>query len=462
MTHPDTIAAIATPLGIGGISIIKISGPEAIASVVPLFKPKNSQRALHQLPSQTMIYGHIHDTDSGDLIDEVLLSILRAPRSFTGEDVVEINCHGGVQVTKAVLEMLLKHGLRLAEPGEFTRRAFLNGRIDLTQVEGTIDLIHARTKRAARLGSQMIARGIGSEIQRLLDIVIETRAMAEAAIDFGDDIETDRPADSVRMKIIDEVIPAIEKLVTNYQGGRLLREGLRVVLAGKPNVGKSSLMNQLLDENRVIVTDVPGTTRDTVEEGIEIEGIPIRICDTAGLARSKDPIERLGQQRTMEAIEHADLILFMIDASQPLDESDDYLEKLLGQRDFLVLRNKMDLVKDAIRPTTLRKMTAQGYLDISALYGKGMSALKKRLLAVAGVDHGAEANAFMPNLRQKTLLLSALAVLSEAVEHNPVLNDIDTLAMDLRECEKQFNQILGNDVEQDVLDTIFERFCIGK
>lgn len=462
MTHSDTIAAIATPLGIGGISIIKISGPEAVASVVPLFQPKNSQRALHQLASQTMIYGHIHDDDNGDLIDEVLLSILRSPRSFTGEDVVEINCHGGIQVTMAVLEMLLKRGVRLAEPGEFTRRAFMNGRIDLTQVEGTIDLIHARTKRAARLGSQMIASGIGAEIQRLLDIVIETRAMAEATIDFCDDMETELPTESLKMKIIEEVIPALEKLVANYQGGRLLREGLRVVLAGKPNVGKSSLMNQLLDQDRVLVTDVPGTTRDTVEEGIEIEGIPIRICDTAGLARSKDPIERLGQQRTMGAIENADIILFMIDASQPLDESDCYLEKMLEQRDPLVLRNKIDLVADTIQPTTLDKTPAQGYLDISALYGKGMKALKKRLLAAAGVDQSAEANAFLPNLRQKTLLFNALAVLSEALEHTPVLDNIDTLAMDLAECERLFNQVLGNDVEQDVLDTIFERFCIGK
>lgn len=462
MIQNDTIAAIATPLGTGGISIIKISGPDAVASVIPLFRPNNPQRNLNTLPSQSMIYGHIHDGENGNLIDEVLLTILRQPRSFTGEEVVEINCHGGIQVTTSVLEMLIRTGLRLAEPGEFTRRAFLNGRIDLTQVEGTIDLIQARTRRAARLGSQMIARGIGSEIQRLLDIVIETRAMAEASIDFGDDLETDLPADSIKQPIVDEVIPGVEKLVENYQGGRLLREGLRVVLAGRPNVGKSSLMNQLLDQDRVIVTDVPGTTRDTVEEGIEIDGIPVVICDTAGLASSDDPVERLGQQRTREAINNADIILFMIDGSQPLDDSDTHIQQLLGEKDHLVLRNKIDLVNDPDGLTKLNQHSSYGYLDISALHGYGISELKQRLLDTVRVDERAESEACLPNLRQKTLLLQGLAVLSEMVANSPALDDLDTVAMDLSMCEQLFNQILGNDVEQDVLDTIFGRFCIGK
>ena len=460
--NTDTIAAIATPLGTGGISIIKISGPEAVGSVIPIFRPRNPQRTLDQLLSQTMVYGHIHDFRNGDLVDEVLLTILRAPRSFTGEDVVEINCHGGPQVTTAILEMLLEYGLRLAEPGEFTRRAFLNGRMDLTQVEGTIDLIHARTRRAARLGSQLIANGLGAEIRRLRHTVIEIRSLIEASIDFDDEIQTDILPDSIADKIIVQVIPALQELVSNYQSGRLLREGLRVVLAGKPNVGKSSLMNQLLKQERVIVSEVPGTTRDTIEEGIEIDGIPILICDTAGLADSKDPIDRIGQKRTQEAIEKADLILFMIDGSQPLDDSDLDLSEFLGKRFHIVLRNKIDLVQEEVRRTRFKETPVEGYLDISALNGLGLDRLKERVLLAAGVDQRAEAEACLPNLRQKMLLIRALSVLSGVVDQSRVIENFETLSIDLRDCERYFNQILGDDVEQDVLDEIFNRFCIGK
>ena len=426
------------------------------------FRPRNPQRKLLHLPSQTMIYGHIHHPDNGLLIDEVLLTILREPRSFTGEDIVEINCHGGLQVTTAILDMLLQSGLRLAEPGEFTRRAFLNGRIDLTQVEGTIDLIHARTRRAARLGSQMMAHGIGVEIRRLADIVIELRALIEAAIDFGDDIEGAAPDMSLRARITSELRLPVENLVRHYHDGRLLREGLRVVLAGKPNVGKSSLMNQLLNHDRAIVTDVPGTTRDTIEESIQINGIPIRICDTAGLRSSEDPLERMGQQRAQMAIDTADLILLMIDGSQPLDDNDRHLLGRLAHRSYVVVRNKIDLVSDADMLTVLDETPLGGYLDISALDGTGLQRLKKRLLEAAGVDERAEAEACLPNTRQRELLKRALAVLTSAVEPVMGSESLDTMAMDLRDCQRYFNQILGIDVEPDVLDDIFARFCVGK
>jgi len=459
---PDTIAAIATPLGTGGISIIKISGPDAVASVAPIFQPRNPQRTLSLCPSQTMVYGHIHDDRNGELIDEVLLTILRSPRSFTGEDIVEVNCHGGLQVTRAILDLLLLRGLRLAEPGEFTRRAFLNGRIDLTQVEGTIDLIHARTQRAARLGSQIMARGIGTEIRRLLDIVIEARALVEASIDFGEEIEGESPLDAIRTNLLEQVVPAAKDLVENYRSGRLLREGLRVVLAGKPNVGKSSLMNQLLNQDRAIVTDVPGTTRDTIEEGIEIEGIPVIICDTAGLSDSDDPIERLGQQRALDAIEHADMILFMIDGSLPLEPSDHDLVQIIGNRTHIVLRNKIDLVPHPDQRTPLDHTPMGGWLDISALKGVGIDALKKTLLSASGIDHRGEAEACLPNLRQKILLTRVLSVLSGGLSQDASTIAAETLAMDLRDVEGYFNQILGINVEHDVLDDIFNRFCIGK
>jgi tRNA modification GTPase len=460
--NKDTIAAIATPLGTGGISIIKISGTDAVDAVTPIFRPRNPKRTLHKLPSQTMVYGHIHDVGRGDLVDDVLLTILRAPRSYTGEDIVEINCHGGRQVTIAILDMLLQSGIRLAEPGEFTRRAFLNGRMDLTQVEGTIDLIHARTRRAARLGSQMIAHGIGEEIRRLRAIVIEIRALIEAGIEFGEEVEIEGPLDKIETQISDQLMGPLRKLVNQYEDGRLLREGLRVVLAGKPNVGKSSLLNQLLEQDRAIVTNVPGTTRDTIEEGIEIDGIPILICDTAGLGESEDPIERMGQKRTQDAIENADLVLFMVDGSQPLDDNDRDLIAFLGDREQIVLRNKIDLVSGNHHLTALDETPLESYLDISALHGQGVEVLKKRLLDAARVDQRAEAQACLPNLRQKILLTRALAVLSGAIDQIREDIDIDLIAIDLRACEDYFNQILGDGVEQDVLDEIFNRFCIGK
>ena len=458
----DTIAAIATPLGTGGISIIKVSGPDAVNSVLPVFLPSNANRVLTQVPSQTMVYGHIHEPASGDLIDEVLLTILRGPRSFTGEDVVEINCHGGPQVTSAVLDILIESGLRLADPGEFTRRAFINGRIDLTQVEGTIDLIHARTRRAARLGSQMIAKGIGDEINRLLDFVLDKRAMIEASIDFEEEIDDQLTLSSLKAQITEQLIPPVEKLIQHYRDGRLLRDGLRVVLAGKPNVGKSSLMNQLLNQDRVIVTDVPGTTRDTIEAGMAIDGVPIMLIDTAGIRTSEDPVELLGQMKSREAIEKADLILFMMDASQPIDGSDREQIDGLGDQPYLVLRNKIDLVKDIDQRTKLDETPIEGYLDISALQGKGLTQLKQRLLSAAGVDQRAEAEATLPNLRQKRLLQKIINTLTMAVDPDSGVETIDMLALDLKDCERAFNQILGADVAPDVLDEIFSRFCIGK
>jgi tRNA modification GTPase len=460
--YRDTIVAIATPLGMGGISIVKISGPEAVNTVTPIFRPHNAQRQLAFLPSQTMIYGHIYHADSSVLVDEVLLTILRKPRSFTGEDIVEINCHGGLQVTRAILDMLIKSGLRLAEPGEFTRRAFLNGRIDLTQVEGTIDLIHARTRRAARLGSQMVARGIGDEIRRLLDIVIELRAGIEATIDFNDDIDSEGLHPYLKERILSGLVLPVENMVRHYHDGRLLREGLRVVLAGKPNVGKSSLMNQLLNHDRAIVTDIPGTTRDTIEESIHIKGIPIRISDTAGLRISDDPLERMGQKKAQIAIENADLILFMIDGSQPLDDNDRQLLSKMSHRSYVVVRNKIDLLSDIKIATVLDVAPAGGYLDISALNGSGLQRLKARLLEVAGMDDRAETEAFLPNIRQRELLKGALEALSRAAEPVMGSESVETIAMDLRDCQRAFNKILGIDVEQDVLDDIFARFCIGK
>ena len=455
----DTIAAIATPLGTGGIAIIKISGPNALSAAGMVFRPANPRRSLLELPSQTMLYGHVHEPGQRETIDEVLISVLRGPHSFTGEDVVEINCHGGPQVTRSILDLLLEVGLRLAEPGEFTRRAFMNGRIDLTQAEATIDLIHARTKRAARLGSRMLSDGLGNKIQSLGRIIADSRMRIEAAIEFGEEAEMDVAPQDIQNVLGNTVLPVIEDLVAAHQRGEIIRNGLRVVLAGKPNVGKSSLMNQLLQKERVIVTEIAGTTRDTIEEGFEIEGVPILLCDTAGLRHNPDPIERIGQEKARQAIEQADLILFMIDGSRAIDDYDRALAAKLEGLTQLVVRNKADLVADPAQRAVLDKAPMDGYLDISALRGDGLEALKAKILDHVGEGLGIENDTWLPNHRQKELLIKVKALIGNALETGQT---IDALAMDLRDCERYFNQILGIDVEPDVLETIFKRFCIGK
>jgi tRNA modification GTPase len=455
----DTIAAIATPTGIGGISIIKISGSGSLSAAERIFHPRNPERKLSGLSSQSMIYGHIHDTTEGGPIDEVLISVLRGPHSFTGEDVVEINCHGGPIVTRSIFELLLKEGIRLAEPGEFTRRAFLNGRIDLTQAEATIDLIHARTRSAARLGSRMLKDGLGQKIRDLLKVMDEERIHIEVAIEFGEETEEDVSPQQIQENLGRFIVPEVQHLISAYQHGEWVRHGLRVVLAGKPNVGKSSLMNQLLRQERVIVTEIAGTTRDTIEEGFEIEGVPILLTDTAGLRRSADPIETIGQSKAQQAIDQADLILFMIDGSCPVEDDDRELAKKVDGRPLMVLRNKSDLVPNPDRRAVLDQPPPEGYLDISALTGEGLERLKAKILSYCGENQRLEDDRYLPNQRQKDLLVKVRNVLRMALEEGQTL---ETLAIDLRDCERYFNQILGIDVEQDVLDAIFQRFCIGK
>ena len=462
MKTGDTIAAIATPLGTGGISIVKISGPEAVVAAATVFRARNPRRRLSELPSQRMVYGYIYDPGRDGVIDEVLVSILKGPHSYTGEDVVEINCHGGTMVSASVMDLLLARGVRLAEPGEFTRRAFLNGRIDLTQAEGTIDLIEAKTRRAARLGSRMLRHGVGEAVAGLRDRTLEIRSRIEAAIDFCEEEEIGESPDRIRDMLRRDLIPVVEKLLKGHAEGHFLRHGMRIALAGKPNVGKSSLMNALLRRNRVIVTEHPGTTRDTIEEGVALDGLPVLLSDTAGLRKAGDPVERIGQQMAKEAIAAADLVLMIIDASRPIDAVDYDILGHIGDRPYVLVRNKIDLVPEASERSGGGIPHQDGCVDISALYDEGIETLKQHLIRFAGVEGTAESDGCPPNQRQKALLGKALSALEAAVDPEVGSVALELMAVDLKDCERYFNQILGVDVEADVLDSIFSRFCIGK
>jgi len=462
LINGDTIAAIATPLGTGGISIVKVSGPQAIDAVAQIFRARDPRRQLQRLGSQRIAYGHICDRDQETPIDEVLVSVLRGPRSYTGEDVVEVNCHGGVMVTGAVMDLLQALGVRCAEPGEFTRRAFLNGRIDLTQAEATIDIIEAKTRRAALMGSRLLNCGLGEHIARLRDEVKLLRTRIEAAIDFCEEDDTAITPEAVRNTIRRNIIPDVQQLLDGYREGRLLRHGIQVVLAGKPNVGKSSLMNCLLRQNRVIVTEYPGTTRDIVAEGLDIGGFPVMLRDTAGLGRPGDPVERLGQQKTREAIEDADLVLLMIDASQSTDDADRDILASIGERPYLLVQNKIDLVKGEGDRPRVDLPSGIGCVAISALYGHGVEHLKEHIVRFAGMDDGAASYPLQPNQRQKALLSKARRVLNYTAEPTRIGDALELVAVDLKDCERYLGRILGIDIDPDVLDDIFNRFCIGK
>jgi tRNA modification GTPase len=458
----DTIAAIATPAGFGGIAIIKLSGPESIACLEGLFHPVHvGEQHGDAADFQRPVYGRIIDPAQELVVDEVLVSIMKAPRTYTRQDVVEINCHGGPVVTRRIFEMILERGVRSAEPGEFTCRAFLNGRINLTQAEAVIDLIQAKSFKAAQAGVHILQDGLGDYIRKIKDQLLNIYTEVEAEIDFEDDLEAPLPLDIHGRHIRRGLVPDIDRLIRQYRESRLLREGLQVVVAGRPNVGKSSLMNRILNQERVIVASTPGTTRDAVQAFVDIEGIPVALTDTAGIQEGTDPVEAVGIQMAWKAVDTADLVLFVLDASQPINLADMALYHKISGKAHIVLRNKVDLLK---RPPTF-KLEGGGaacYLDISAKRGDGIEALKQEILKQAGLIEGSADLQWGPNLRQRRLLEAARQAMIAAA---PLLEneaDHEVAALEIKEALHALDQILGENVGVDVLEKIFSRFCIGK
>jgi len=472
----STIAAIATPGGRGGIGIIKISGSRAISIAAAIFTPvqqKTTSSPVNLPPlevagsrdfeSHRLNYGHILDPDTGEKIDEVLLSVMMAPRSYTREDVVEINAHGGQVALNSILELVCKLGARLAEPGEFTQRAFLNGRIDLTQAEAVIDIINARTDKSLQIATAQGDGKLRRSVEQILEFLIDQLAGIEAAVDFPDDVEDSSEPRKIAAGVEAEVIEPLQTLIRHHVDGRVLRDGLRVAVVGRPNVGKSSLLNCLVQKERAIVTDVPGTTRDMIEETLNIGGYPVILFDTAGLHNTDDPIETLGIQKTIEYVNGADLVLFMIEANCPVTAEDHGVFEQLESKPVIVVMNKIDLIngdKLCQLPATWGQLDC---VQISALYDRGIDLLKDRIIEAAFGKKSIDLEAVVvPNMRQKQLLDTGLEA-AEAIGQG--LNDgtpTELIAINIQEAIDSLNQILGVHVKVDLLDEIFSRFCIGK
>jgi tRNA modification GTPase len=467
----STIAAICTPHGFGGVGIIKVSGTDAVRIARTIFRSKAGRLAPeNSLPSQAhsfeanrIKYGVIVRSGKGDRIDEVLLSTMRAPKSYTGEDVVEINAHGGPVVLNAILETVLEQGAVLAQPGEFTRRAFLHGRIDLTQAEAVIDLINAKTAAAANMAHAQMAGQLRVDIEKISENIRRIIAQNEAMIDFPEDIEgdTDLGLDVAVFK--KEVLTPLHLLLERYREGRVLRDGVRMAVVGRPNVGKSSLMNRLVKEDKVIVTSIPGTTRDAVEDYINIRGVPVVIVDTAGLQKTENPVEIIGIEKTLQNISHADLILFLVEAGAGVLAEDLEIYKKIEDKTVLIVINKRDL-EDPENETRIPKAwSGKQAVRISALTGEGLDKLEAAIYHSAtegGVVIGSGDCA--PNLRQKLLIQKSLTAAQAAVQSSEQGNPGELTALDLAECLAALDEILGINLKEDILSRIFSDFCIGK
>jgi tRNA modification GTPase len=459
MDYPeDTIAAIATPIGEGGIGIVRLSGKDAVDIADRIFLPRGAKK-LKDVSSQTITYGFIVDPSQGREIDEVLVTVMRAPRSYTREDVVEINCHGGMLPLKAVLQLLLREGARIAEPGEFTRRAFLNGRIDLSQAEAVIDIIKARSDQAERLALAQLEGKLSRKITELQDRITTLCACVEAQIDFPED-----ELETVRKNEVIETVRDIRKelltLSAGYEAGRFFRDGVATAIVGRPNVGKSSLLNALLEKDRAIVTEMPGTTRDVIEDTLNIEGLPLRIMDTAGIRETHNLAEAEGIKRSLKAIEGADIVIAVLDSSMPVDRADEELLRAVAHKRTIVLINKCDVRS----PHFDIPDGSTNVVEASALTGEGIRELKAMIyyVCVASGVRGETEVPLITNIRHKHSLDRASQALAEAV--NVLENDIplEIVAMYVREALDCVGAIIGIFTTDDILNKIFSEFCVGK
>lgn len=456
----DTIAAISTPIGAAGIGIIRVSGKDAVNTVEKVFRNVKGKK-ISEAHNHSILYGYITGND-GRSIDEVLVSVMRGPHSFTAEDVVEVNCHGGLVAVREVLDTVLRAGARPAEPGEFSKRAFLNGRIDLSQAESIIDLINAKTQKSLDVAVRQLEGSVSGETKKVRDRLLEVLAHIEAGIDFPEhDIE-----ELSRAKIEESTqytLKHLNRMIESAETGKILREGLRTVIIGKPNVGKSSLLNSLLRENRAIVTDIPGTTRDVIEEVVNIRGIPLVLVDTAGIRETEDIVEKMGVERSREILKEADLVLLMIDASTGITEDDLDLIPLVKGRNSLIIINKTDVITN-ISDLEIEKYTGRkDIIRLSLLKGEGLEMLEEKIeeIVYAGVVKGTD-DLLVTNIRHKNALVKAAQSVEEVLKALNSGLPTDFMAIDIKAALDSLGEITGETLNEDLVDEIFSRFCIGK
>lgn len=459
MVKNDTIAAIATAMSDSGIGIVRISGSEAILVADRIFQSHKKGKCLKDVSSHTVHYGMVYDGQ--EPIDEVLAVVMKGPHSYTAEDTVEIDCHGGVLVMKRILETVIKYGARPAEPGEFTKRAFLNGRIDLSQAEAVMGLIQAKNEYAMQASVSQLKGSVSKKIRKLREDILYQIAYIESALDDPEHISLDGYADSL-LEILEPMIREVDKMIQSSDDGRIMTEGIRTVIVGKPNAGKSSLLNVLVGEERAIVTEIAGTTRDTVEEQIRLRGMNLHIVDTAGIRETEDIVEKIGVDKARAAAKNADLVIYVVDGSCPLDDNDREIAEFIHDRKALVLLNKSDL-DVVVEKQELERMTGHKVLAVSAKESSGITALENEIEAMfyqGEIDFNQEI--YITNARHKAALVQAkqsLLMTKQSIEDGM---PEDFYSIDLMDAYEQLGTIIGEALEDDLVNEIFHKFCMGK
>ncbi|MBQ7370623.1 MAG: tRNA uridine-5-carboxymethylaminomethyl(34) synthesis GTPase MnmE [Blautia sp.] len=455
----DTIAAISSAVTAAGIGIIRISGTDALEVAGRVYRSKGGKKDIRNVDSHTIHYGFIYD--GKELVDEVLVMVMRGPRTFTGEDTVEIDCHGGVYAMRRVLETVLKNGARIAEPGEFTKRAFLNGRLDLSQAEAVMDVIQAQNSYALKSSVEQLRGSVRNAIKEIRSQLIYHIAYIESALDDPEHISLDGYSQELA-DVVDNEVFSVEKLLKSASDGKVISEGIRTVIVGKPNAGKSSLLNALLGENRAIVTDIAGTTRDILEESINLGSVTLKVVDTAGIRHTEDIVEKIGVNRAREKAEDADLILYVVDSSRPLDENDDEIISLISDKKSIVLYNKSDL-EPVVSVYELEELTGKKVFAVSAVEETGIEEFTdeiQRMFFSGEINFNDEV--YITNVRHKNLLEEAyksLLMVKRSIEDGM---PEDFFSIDLMDAYESLGKIIGESVEEDLVNEIFSKFCMGK
>lgn len=458
----DTIAAISTPMGEGAIAIVRLSGDEAIRIADQLYKGPGGKK-LTDVKSHTIHYGHLIDPKTEEVIEEVMISVMKGPKTFTREDVVEINCHGGLVSVNRVLQAVLAQGARLAEPGEFTKRAFLNGRIDLSQAEAVMDLIRAKTDRAMNVALKQMEGRLSKLIRKLRQEILETLAHVEVNIDYPEYDDVEEMTHRLFLEKAEYVKKELEKLLQTSQQGKILREGLSTVIIGRPNVGKSSLLNSLVHENKAIVTDIPGTTRDVIEEYVNVRGVPLRLLDTAGIRETEDIVERIGVERSRAVLKEADLILLVLNYSEDLTPEDENLFKAVQGMDVIVIVNKTDLPQK-INMNRVKELAGNyPIITTSLLEDRGVDELEEAISALffKGTLEAGDLT-YLSNTRHIALIQQSLGAIEDAIAAIKAGTPIDLVQIDFTRAWELLGEIIGDSVHESLIDQLFSQFCLGK